>query len=40
MTTKTNLVQGSSHKKVIRITLIILILSPMVTIPICSNPNQ
>jgi len=42
MTTKANLVKGSSHKKSMSINLIIIIiiiLSPMITIPICSNPN-
>jgi len=41
MTTKANLVKWSSHKKGMSINLIIIIiiLSPMITIPICSNPN-
>jgi hypothetical protein len=39
MTTKSNIVEGSSHKKGMKINLKILIISQMVTILICSNPN-
>jgi len=40
MTTKSNIVEGSSHKKGVKINLkIIIIISQMVTILICSNPN-
>jgi hypothetical protein len=39
MTTKANLVEESSHKKGMSINLILTIISPMVIIPICSNPN-
>ena len=37
MTTKAYLVEGNSHKKGMRINLIKLNLSPIITIPICSN---
>ena len=39
MTTKANLVEESSHKKGMSINLILTIISPMVIIPTCSNPN-
>ena len=40
MTTKANLVEGNSHKKYMRINLIKLNLSPIITIPICSNSTN
>ncbi|KAL9368303.1 hypothetical protein Peur_039502 [Populus x canadensis] len=38
MTIKSNIVEGSSHKKGMKINSKVII-SPMVTILICSNPN-